>query len=407
MGAAELGQRDERAVPVAAGLVRVDHVGGRDLAGGIHHRDLHPGPEPRIEAESRPGTGGGGKQQVAKVSGKDAHGPGLGHLFQASAQVGVEGGFQLGAPGPAHGLHQETVPRPAVIADAEGAGDAEFLPGGHALLGHVAGGVGDVEVEDVLLLAPVQGQDAVRGQARERFGEVEIVGELLAGRFLALLDAGGHSAALPDRVAQGAHQFRVFAEPLDQDGARALQRGLDIGDALARIDEAGGSLFRRAFGMGEQGLRQGAEPGLAGGLRLGAALHLERQVEVFEPCLCVGGEDARLQGRVELPLAVDALEDGGAARLQVAQIGEALLQIAELGIVEAAGDLLAVARDERHRRPAIKEFDGGSDLPLGDLELRRDGCSDGGHGILARVKGPRCLQAGPESGQTGGVIRRI
>ncbi len=40
-----------RAVPVAARLVRIDHVGGEHLARPIDHRDFHAGAHTRIETD--------------------------------------------------------------------------------------------------------------------------------------------------------------------------------------------------------------------------------------------------------------------------------------------------------------------------------------------------------------------
>ena len=64
---------------------------------------------------------------------------------------------------------------------------------------------------------------------------------------------------------------------------------------------------------------------------------------------------ARRQLRRQLALLVDALEDGRAAILQLAQIAEPLLELAQLRVVEPAGLLLAVARDERHGRALAEQ----------------------------------------------------
>ena len=81
---------------------------------------------------------------------------------------------------------------------------------------------------------------------------------------------------------------------------------------------------------------------------------------------------ARASSGVSLPCSVDALQHGGAAILQLAQVAEALLQLAQLRVVEAAGLLLAVARDERHRRALAEQFHGGGDLPRLDVEFFGD-----------------------------------
>ena len=60
---------------------------------------------------------------------------------------------------------------------------------------------------------------------------------------------------------------------------------------------------------------------------------------------------------VSLPCERIELEDRGAALIELTQIDEALGKLAQLRVVEAAGDLLAIARDERHRRALVDELD--------------------------------------------------
>ena len=49
-----------------------------------------------------------------------------------------------------------------------------------------------------------------------------------------------------------------------------------------------------------------------------------------------------------------------------------LFEHAQLRVVERTGNLLAIARDERHRRAAIEQLHGRLDLLLTDAELFRD-----------------------------------
>jgi hypothetical protein len=49
-----------------------------------------------------------------------------------------------------------------------------------------------------------------------------------------------------------------------------------------------------------------------------------------------------------LALFLDRLDDRRAALLELAQVAQALLEQAQLDVVEPAGGFLAVARDERH-----------------------------------------------------------
>ena len=59
----------------------------------------------------------------------------------------------------------------------------------------------------------------------------------------------------------------------------------------------------------------------------------------------------------------------GAALLQLAQVAQALLEHAQLRVVEGAGGLLAVAGDEGHGGPAVEQLDGRLDLPLLRVQL--------------------------------------
>ena len=199
---------------------------------------------------------------------------------------------------------------------------------------------------------------------------VEIVGELGAALFLALEHLGAEHGLVAHMGAQSAEQSGIFREALDDDVARALQCLLGAGDLLGDI----GLRQRHGIGaaIGQDCCGQRAQAALAGNFGLGAALGLEGQIEIFEFGLGGGtGDGGRQRGR-ELVLLVNGFENGGAARFQLAQIGQPLGQQAQLRIVQTAGDLLAVARNEGHRRPAIEQFHRGAHL----FGAGRDFCGD-------------------------------
>src|SRR3546814_349583 len=107
---------------------------------------------------------------------------------------------------------------------------------------------------------------------------------------------------------------------------------------------------------------------------------------VCEPRLAVGGFDIGAQFVAQLALLVDAGEDRGAPVFQLAQVCQACFEVAQLGVVEAAGDFLAVARDERHGRAFVEQRDGGFDLGGAGADLVGDGggdlaCQRGGKGL--------------------------
>jgi len=81
---------------------------------------------------------------------------------------------------------------------------------------------------------------------------------------------------------------------------------------------------------------------------------------------------------VELALGPDRLQDGRPPLIQFPQVVQALLQGAELGVVQAVRRLLAVAGDEGHGRAAVEQADGGGHLPFPDTELVGDAAGGAG-----------------------------
>ena len=195
----------------------------------------------------------------------------------------------------------------------------------------------------------------MRRQLVQQPAKIEIALELLAFGLLALAHGRNHQPARPHLLAQPSDQIGVLGEALDQNGARALERGGDIGHLLFGIDEARGRHFRLVLRLRQQQFGQRLKPGLLGDLRLGATLRLERQIDVFQAPLAVGGKDRRFQRGVELALFADRIEDRDAALFKFAQVGQALFQGAQLRVVQPAGDFLAVARHERNRGAAVEQ----------------------------------------------------
>ena len=150
----------------------------------------------------------------------------------------------------------------------------------------------------------------------------------------------------------------------------------DVGDLLFGVDEGRGRRLRIVLRLRQQQVGERLQPGLPGDLGLGAALRLERQIDVLQAPLAVGSQDRRLERGIELALLADRVEDRGAPLLQLAQIVEPLFERAQLRVVERAGGLLAIARDERHRRAAVEQRDGGIDLRLAHAELFGDPSSE-------------------------------
>ena len=177
-------------------------------------------------------------------------------------------------------------------------------------------------------------------------------------------------------VAQLAEQAGVLGEAFHQDLASAIEHRLGVGKAGINVQIAGSLGGRVQRRVGEQRVGQRLDAGFAGDLGLGAAPGFVGQIQVFEALLGFGGLDLGLQRGLQLALFGDAGEDRGAAVLEFAQIAQALFQVAQLGVVQPAGDFLAVAGDEGHRGAVIEQCDGGKDLAGLDAEFGGDAVFD-------------------------------
>ncbi len=208
---------------------------------------------------------------------------------------------------------------------------------------------------------------------------LEIIAELGAFVLLAGYDAGAESGVVLEEIAQFRQQVGVLGEALHEDVLGAFKDGFHIGEALLGVDEALGLLLWRKVRVAEQRIGQLAKAGFEGDLALGAALLLVGQVEVFEAGLGVGEVDLALEFGGQLALFLDAGEDRDAALVQLAQVTQALFQVAQLGIVEAAGDFLAVAGDEGNGGAFVEQRHGGGDLLRAHAQLVGDTGIDAVH----------------------------
>jgi hypothetical protein len=132
------------------------------------------------------------------------------------------------------------------------------------------------------------------------------------------------------------------------------------------------STFRIQRWVCQQRLGQGRQPGFAGNLRLGAALWLVRQIQVFQQRFVVGVEDIVAQLWREFALLVNRFEDHLAPVFQLAQVTQTFFQIAQLRIVQPAGHFLAVTGDKRHGGAFVEQGDGGNNLSRASAEFEGD-----------------------------------
>ena len=134
------------------------------------------------------------------------------------------------------------------------------------------------------------------------------------------------------------------------------------GDVLA--DEPGGRVGGHQRRVGQQLIGQRLQPGFPGDLRFGPPLGFVRKVDVLHTGLGVGGHQCGRQLVGELALLLDRRQHRGAAVVELTQVPQAFLEGAQLPVVEAAGDLLAVAGDERDGRALVEQPHRRGDLAL-------------------------------------------
>ena len=373
---AELGEDGQGAVPVVARRVRVDGGGFQHLAGGIDHGHLAAGAQARVERQGGTRAGRGGQQQVVQVAGEHGNRLVLGLLAQLAEQVGFQVVVQLDLPGPAHHLGQPLVGGTALRADTEALADHQLarMHGAGQLFADLQAGA-----ENAFVAPAENRQRTVRRHALERFVMLEVIAELGAFVFLARHQAGAEGGVVLEEAAQLVEQRSVFGEALHEDVLGTFEHRLDVGEAFLGVDEALGFLFRCEIRIVEQRIGQLAKTGFQGDLALGAALLLVRQIQVFETGLGVGEVDLTLELGRQLALFLDAGEDRHATLVQLAQVAQALFQVAQLGVVEATGHFFTVTGDEGHGGAFIEQGHSGGNLLRAHAQFIGDAVVDAVH----------------------------
>ncbi len=174
----------DRAVPVAARLVRIDHVGGEHFAGPIDHRDFHAGAHARIEADHGLRAGGRGQQQVLQIAREHADRFVFGFVAQIRQQFVFDMRLHLHAPAPAAHVGEPLVGRAVLIGDAEVARDQRFARMRHLRVEFFA--EAQLDHQHARIAAAEQGQRAMRRHGVDGFRVVVVVAEFLFFRaFLA------------------------------------------------------------------------------------------------------------------------------------------------------------------------------------------------------------------------------
>ena len=128
----------------------------------------------------------------------------------------------------------------------------------------------------------------------------------------------------------------------------AAEAGCEVGHPLLGVDVPGCLQFERGvtrYASPEQ-LGERLESAFARDRGAGAAFGFVGEVQVLERLLRLRRVDGGFERVVEFALFVDALEDRGAAFVELREILRAVAHVAELDFVEPAGDFLTVAGDE-------------------------------------------------------------
>jgi len=203
--------------------------------------------------------------------------------------------------------------------------------------------------------------------------------------------------------------IRIFRQALRQDMACALDAGAgSLKPFLVFLHEGRGQHQRVGAGfVRQQRLQQRLQAPFPGVRRLGALLGLVGQIEVFQLRLAPGPLHPCLQLGRELALLVDVLEDGCPPLQQFLVIGHAVFHRPDGHLVQGAGGLLAVARDEGNRVPFAQQRRHGGHPGTGQREFLADAIQNQIHAtsfrIHADVNGdhtPGERQAWPEAMQT-------
>ena len=363
-------------VPLVVRYMRVHGGVLQQLAGGIDHGNLAAGAQARVQAQGGAWAGWCGQQQVMQVVGKNVDRFGFGSVAQFAQQVGFKVGVELDLPGPAHYFTQPFVSRAVLIFQAEALGNHHFA-GVHRARQFFTNL--ERRAENAFVAPAENRQGTVRRHAFKRFVVLEVVAELGAFLFLAGNHAGAEDGFLLEEAAQLVQQAGVFGEALHEDVLGAIKGCLDVCHAFFGVDETGGFGIGRECRVVEQAVCQLAEAGFEGDLTLGAALLLVRQVQVFEAGLGVGELDVAGQFWRQLALFLDAGEDACAPFVEFAQVAQALFEVTQLGVIQAAGHFLTVAGDEGYGGALIEKSDGRFDLLRAHAKFFGDAAVDAVH----------------------------
>jgi hypothetical protein len=377
-----------------------DDVVVQQLALAIEEHGLAAGAEAGVDRQHDLLPERRGEQQLAHVVGEDPDRGLVGALLRLQPHLGFQGGREQALAGILHGEDD------MIGAGLRGGGggrdgplDEERLHGGE---GRAVVGQLHAHHQEELLLAAAHGEHAVRRGPGERLAPLEVV-LVLRGLGIGVLAGdhpGGDHGVLLEQRAQAGAGILVVAHALGEDVAGAGEGFLGRGDLGFLVLPVVGDVFaahvrlrggeRHGGGiLGEEEVGERLETLLLRDGGAGALLGPEGEVNVLQGGDAVGGEDGLFECRGEQGTLLERGEDGGAAFVDGAELLQPVADGEHLHLVEFAGDLLAVARDERHRRALGEQLRRGGDLEDLHVELGREAEHVIGIGLGGRGGGGR------------------
>ena len=331
----------------------IDDRGVQHLSGLVDDRQLAAGTESRVPAQYNLPRNGRLHQKLRQVLSKYANGAVLGHLGQTAADLPLDG--RLDQTVIAVVDHVLKYRRRLGIVRCD---HLLFQVPQNVLLRGL-----DMDRQDLFLFAPVQSKDPVSGQLLHRL--FEFVVHFVDRRYLGILCLRFHDALFLRHLADTDPVVGRIRDRLGNDVLCSVDGVLRRFHALFFRNECCGAFQKRHIGrLPKDQLRQRLQAFLLGDGGAGPSLRLVGTVKILHHHQRQGILDLLLQLRRQSALLLDAFQNCGLALLQIPEIGEALVQISQLFVIQGAGDLFPVSCDKRYGAALVDQSDGGLHLAL-------------------------------------------
>ena len=204
-------------------------------------------------------------------------------------------------------------------------------------------------------------------------GLAEVIIHLINALLLFILRRAGHNTLFHGRITHVEAMLRLVGDGLGNDVLRALKSLLRVLHLLLLRHVAARYVLLRLLGQGRGGiLRQNIFSKAIQALLLchacpGLSLRAIWSVQVVHQDHGLRRLDLLFQLRRQLSLLLDGTENLFLLLFQVSQIGQSLMKVTKLLIIERSRDLLAVTRNEGDRVPLVDQLYGCFHLPFLNL----------------------------------------